>query len=349
MSSFVTPKPFFTSATGIQKAGRKAAVCLIVVLISQSASLSAEESAISIHPQVNVSFANQQTAKLLLAKRDRFIQNLSPFDRQIRLQASEPITEAQFLKFIQEQALDWTPAEKSQMTNILQDLQPLLSGLKNVWPTKIQLLLTTGREEANAPHCREASIVLPRAVLQRDATALKRLMLHELFHLLSCHSPLLRRQLYGIVGFREVQPIDLPKEWVHRKITNPDAPILNCIIEIDQNGQQVTVTPVLLTRATDYETFENRTLFGELLFQLMEVSESEGTWLPKLTEGQINLINPRRAESYFKQIGRNTEYVIHPEEVLADNFVHMLMKSSNLANPEIVEQMQTILLKASEN
>ncbi|MDG2384921.1 MAG: hypothetical protein P8N76_24840 [Pirellulaceae bacterium] len=322
---------------------------LFVALICQSALPAAEEAAISIHPQVNLSFADRQTAKQSLGQTDRFIRNLSPFDRQIRLQASDPISEAQFLDFVQAQALDWTLAEESQLRQVLKELQPLLLGFKKVWPPEIQLLLTTGREEANAPHCREAAIVLPRSVLKRDSASLKRLVLHELFHVLSRHSPLLRRQLYAVVGFREVKPIDLPRALINRKITNPDAPLLNCVIQLDRKGQQVDVTPVLLTKAADYETFENRTLFGELLFRLMEVEESEGSWRPQLTDGQANLIDPRSEPSYHKQIGRNTEYIIHPEEVLADNFVHMLMKSSNLPNPEIVERMRTILLTEPDN
>lgn len=38
-----------------------------------------------------------------------------------------------------------------------------------------------------------------------------------------------------------------------------------------------------------------------------------------------------------------TDYIIHPEEILAENFVHMVMREANLPSPEIVHAIETSL------
>jgi hypothetical protein len=49
-------------------------------------------------------------------------------------------------------------------------------------------------------------------------------------------------------------------------------------------------------------------------------------------------------EGFFEQIGRNTNYIIHPEETLANNFVHLMTAKQDLKNPEIPEKIEQLLL-----
>jgi hypothetical protein len=48
---------------------------------------------------------------------------------------------------------------------------------------------------------------------------------------------------------------------------------------------------------------------------------------------------------FQEKIGRNTTYIIHPEEILADNFVHLVRQREKLATPRIVEELQKVLEK----
>ena len=36
-------------------------------------------------------------------------------------------------------------------------------------------------------------------------------------------------------------------------------------------------------------------------------------------------LNMEEVENFFEQIGKNTNYIIHPDEVLADNFIFLSM------------------------
>lgn len=50
-----------------------------------------------------------------------------------------------------------------------------------------------------------------------------------------------------------------------------------------------------------------------------------------------------QVSGFFEQVGRNTNYVIHPEEILADNFSLLILGERRVPSPEILEKMQGIL------
>jgi hypothetical protein len=52
---------------------------------------------------------------------------------------------------------------------------------------------------------------------------------------------------------------------------------------------------------------------------------------------------------FYEQVGRNTQYIIHPEEILADNFAMLVMGDQNVPSPEILKKLQDVLTeKAGE-
>ena len=89
------------------------------------------------------------------------------------------------------------------------------------------------------------------------------------------------------------------------------------------DAETVTVAPVLFAR-TPFDPRRKVGLFGYLSFRLMEVEQVEGRWKAKLKDSKPIFHLPRTPD-FQRQIGRNTSYIIHPEEVLADNFALMLL------------------------
>ena len=45
----------------------------------------------------------------------------------------------------------------------------------------------------------------------------------------------------------------------------------------------------------------------------------------------------------MQQTGDNTKYIIHPEEIMADNFSYLVMGKTNLKTPRIVEHLKVLL------
>jgi hypothetical protein len=54
-------------------------------------------------------------------------------------------------------------------------------------------------------------------------------------------------------------------------------------------------------------------------------------------------LDPKGVESYHEQIGRNTNYIIHPEEVLADNFMMLVQGNRDVPTPRILDEMRKAL------
>ncbi len=65
---------------------------------------------------------------------------------------------------------------------------------------------------------------------------------------------------------------------------------------------------------------------------------------PLLLDNKPVMFRPKEVDGFFEQIGNNTNYILHPEETLANNFVFLITEKKNLANPEIPENIKTTLL-----
>ena len=58
------------------------------------------------------------------------------------------------------------------------------------------------------------------------------------------------------------------------------------------------------------------------------------------------LLDAAGVSGFFEQVGKNTQYILHPDEILADNFVQLLDHSTNLVTPRIPQQMDQVFAKA---
>ncbi len=301
-------------------------------------------------PGVAIQFASAQDGSHLLGTADSFIQQLSPIDRRLRLGTSQAVSEAEFLAFVARQSRDWTAEEVQRLTPLLTEIGERLEPYELNWPERILLIKTTGREESGAFYTRGNAIFVPASAGKLSDDRLTRTLAHELFHVLSRHDGALRCALYRIVGFRQVDSISLPDELVERKLTNPDAPAINAVagvrLSVHGVGEPVMVAPILYSRSGPEDPLEGKTLFGELEFRLMQVQEDEGQFRAVLSQGRAKLYTLAELPDLHRQLGHNTSYVIHPEEVLADNFVHLLFpRSTPLPDPWLVDRLRIRLAR----
>ena len=76
----------------------------------------------------------------------------------------------------------------------------------------------------------------------------------------------------------------------------------------------------------------------------MVLEKGTDGWRPVTkADGSPYAVAPVRVTNFEEQIGRNTGYIIHPEEILADNFAHLIIETKNLPNPEIVAEIAKVL------
>ncbi len=292
-----------------------------------------------------VVFATVQDGQEILTQRDDFVVRLSPFDRSARLKTDRPVDEEEYFAFVRENVLDWSDGEKAKVLEAIGQVRGALDELKLPLPSQVFMIKTTGKEEGGAAYTRSNAIILPQANLKGNVDGLKKLICHELFHVLSRASAGLRHKLYKSIGFHQCEEPELPLAIRNRKLTNPDAPVNDHWIELTVDGEAMAMIPLLISRTEKYDVQQGGEFFNYLQFRFVAVERMDNS--PRvqiLLKNQEPILLPvDKLDGFFQQVGRNTNYIIHPEEILADNFVLLVTGSQDLQTPEIVSNMRETL------
>jgi hypothetical protein len=277
-------------------------------------------------------FASAEQARAVLTTKDAFVERLSPFDRAARLKTDQPVAEQEYLDFVAAAALEWTAAEKTSMAAAYRALAPKLAALHLPLPAEILAIETTGQEEGHTPYTRQNAVIVPGSKLQSANFDGRRLLAHELFHIASRTNPGLAERLYAVIGFHPCGVARYPASLAARKLTNPDAPRNDYCIHVTLDGQPVNATPILFSKAAAYD----RSRGGEF-FEYLEL----GLLIRDAAAERV--VGLHEVAGFFEQIGQNTEYVIHPEEILADNFALLALDARNVKTPAVLDALRAAL------
>ncbi|MDO4405310.1 MAG: hypothetical protein Q4C09_09775, partial [Atopobiaceae bacterium] len=159
------------------------------------------------------------------------------------------------------------------------------------------------------------------------ATAGVYILAHELFHCLTRSNPDFRASMYELINF-EVQDddYDFDPSVSERIISNPDVEHHNSSAEftIDDEKQRCTVV------------FDAKEFFekpGDNFFDM------GGTGLVPV-DNLDKIIDSEQASDFWDVFGSNTDYVIDPEETMADNFGFLVAYGRDgmeYKTPEIID------------
>ena len=298
-----------------------------------------ESKSIRFDEKTTLTFASVEQAKEVIGTRDDFIERLGALEIQLRMNSADPVSKVDFLASLQAHVRQWGDDEVALVESAAKVVRERMQDYRLPLPEQILLIRVSAQVEGNAPHCRGAAIVLPDAFFARPKEAAGTLA-HELFHVLSRHNPELRDRLYGIIHFERTNEVLLPDALQAQRVTNPDAPSNQHVIRLTVRGEKTPVVPVLLTKTKE---FRPGGVFPNMDFKLMVLNEKDGKFTAKLVDGRPQLLSPREVPDYLRKIGRNTGYIIHPEEVLADNFSLMILGSDRTQDAWVIDEMKDIL------
>lgn len=287
-------------------------------------------------------FATVDEARSLLTTRDEFVERLGDFDRRARVGRDGPVTTEDYLAFVAANVRDWPANEQAAVQDAFATIRPRLEALALPWPPAVTFIHTTGSEEGGAAYTRGEAIVLPPAVLApAGRPGLARILAHELFHVLTRDNPALRTRVYAAIGFVPCGEVRLPAPLRERRITNPDAPRNDHCIAVDVDGSRAYAVPVIYARAP-YDATRTAPFFDYLELRL-QVVQRASTLASTYDEPQPRLLELREVKGFFEQVGRNTRYVIHPEEILADNFALIVTQAKDVASPDVLGRIEAAL------
>jgi hypothetical protein len=330
---------------------------VVVLLIPATAAAQAQEAAAnasSCHTSHTLSkcvdFADLRRAQKALGHKDQWARQLSDFEMGARQKTAEPTNLKQFLDFAADAGMRWTPMEKAKWKAVVGKLSDAMKGL-NVHVPSIDVVKTSGEEEFGAAYTRRHAIMLPQSTTSLPMTDPRGaffLLAHELFHVLSRTDPHLRDDLYALLGFRTVDGFEYPAELEDRRLSNPDAFEYLHTLTVQSGSQSVDVMPVIQSLLPLDEVIRLPNFFDALDIVLLSVDAGTGDAL-RDSNGDLIKYNFGNT-NWIPLMQRNSSFIIHPEEILADNFATLMEWRSDgvlpPANPGGVPVNDVNLLKA---
>ncbi|HEX7237720.1 MAG TPA: hypothetical protein VF405_12210 [Gammaproteobacteria bacterium] len=292
-----------------------------------------------------IEFASIEKARAVLGVRDDFVARLSPFDRAARLKSADDVSESEYLAFTMASAREWSNDERARLTSAFAAVKPKLTELLPELDAPILLIRTSGEEEGGADYTRGNAVMLPRP--SNDERQLQRTLAHEVFHIVSRNNPQLKQALYRAIGFEQCGEVALPEALAARKITNPDAPVNEHCIEITVDGATAWGMPVLLSRQERYDPAAGIEFFGYLTLSMLLVDRTATPARPLLRDGAPVLVPINRVAGFLEQVGSNTSYILHAEEILASNFERLVLGEQGAPSPEVLERIRAELTRAA--
>ncbi len=284
-----------------------------------------------------IQFASVGKANELLTQDDGFTKSWSQFDIDSRMHKQNS-TKEELFSYITKQTRDWTLDEKNKILAIFKsiDKQIVKQGFNIIFPDEIYFVKTTADEEGSAGgYTRANYVVLKNDILSQSNGDLKQTIVHELFHILTRNNPGFRKTMYRIIGFNLMNDVAYPENMKAYRITNPDAPQVDSYISIKVGGQSKDCMMIL---------YSNQDYNGGDFFKYLNVGflslTGDSIKTIEYIDNKPVIYSFKQVSGFFEQVGKNTQYIIHPEEVLADNFTFAILNNSGLQNPEIVNEIK---------
>jgi len=236
----------------------------------------------------------------------------------------------EYSKYMQQDVKSFTKDEQNWLTQIWLEALSLCNGLSDdILEPETILIKTRGNYYGkDAFYTRNNVIVIPEENLaRRSSTGMLSVLLHEIFHIYSRYNPEKQEELYKLIGFSNIgdsADLLIPEILDKRILHNPDGVNFAYSIELTDGNKNYQVVPIISSTLDSYIS-SKPAFFDYLFFDLYEVVKEDGKYRILCDEEGKPQLPAESMMSFFEQIGNNTQYIIHPDEIMADNFMLLAM------------------------
>src|SRR5437899_8688928 len=141
----------------------------------------------------------------------------------------------------------------------------------------------------------------------------------------------------------------LPESVSGMRLSGPVAVGTRHPIAVRYGGEAVEAMPFLRFKADVIDT-RSGFLGNARVAWLLVDRERADCRVRTGSAAEADEVAPQELQGLFEQIGRNTQYLAHPEEILADNFFQLFVSTLRSApgevqSPELLERMRAILFR----
>lgn len=268
-----------------------------------------------------VELLDSAEAAALNGASDAYTKALTPFDLSIRLDKPSGATEADYLRRAAAAVHGWPAVEAAELKSAFKAVETYVVGqhLRLGLPRVIQLIKTDGSEEFGAEGYTRATRIMLNTGAQ-PVTA--HLVAHELFHVISRANPALRDRVYAVFGFKAGAPVDVNAALSGQGITNPDCPVVEHFIALP-DGKVLRQYTLVLYSKQGYKAGGN--LGDYAAIGLLALTGSGRQKVAAMEGGKAIVHELGEVPALFKEIGTNTQYLLHPEEISAEHFAMLVV------------------------
>lgn len=286
-------------------------------------------------------FATRAEAQMLITDIDNFTNKLNSFDINLRL-GKEDGRKSELLRLAMNETLNWSEEEKKKITATFKSLQSKIDKqkLKIKYPQEVILVKTSMKEEMNvAAYTRKNWIALGEKYINEATNEeLEYLLAHEIFHLLTRSNKEFKKSVYSVIGFNVTErELFFPIDIIEKRISNPDIELYDSYAEFTINGNKQKCSMIIYSKIP---FSPEKSLSDYLSVGLIPLNDN---LIPVQNDGKTVIYDIEQAEDFYEKIGKNTQYIINPEEILADNFAYLLIQKKDLPNPEILAKIAELL------
>jgi predicted transcriptional regulator YdeE len=297
--------------------------------------------------KIKYRFADLKEAQKLYLSNTDYLNNFSQYDLDYKMNKKNATLE-EFKAFGVSQMLEFTDKEKKLISKQIAKMEKTLEIQKMSLPFNEEIIFiksTQKEENGSLAYTHGTQIYFAEKFIDnleetniRKKFLVDRVFWHELFHCLTRANKIFRKDMYKIIHFTVTEKdFIIPKSIFDISISNPDVEHHDSYATFNINGKNIDCYMVL----TASKPFNKP---GDSFFHCIQTCI-----VPIDSKSEFYL--PENATNFWEIFGKNTNYVIDPEECLADNFSYAMlnneyekyigikMKELNFKNPEIIEKI----------
>lgn len=273
---------------------------------------------------------------ILLDQYDRFFERVTPAEMSIQMKVpvstGDASSRAAFKTFLQSDMASFTPKESQWVADVMKKVFETCNSINtNIFPDSLLLIKTKGNHYGDGVYyTRSNCIVIPADIFRRsDKAAFTATMYHEVFHVYSRLHPEKRKMLYQLVGFEHIgyDNLEIPAPLRDQVLFNPDGVDFGQKISLKvSDTETIQAIPVIYANNNGY-TASKSSFFSYLEFNLFKITPlPNGKWkVETQADGLSSTLQIPQLPDFYRQIKDNTTYIIHPDEILADNFSFIML------------------------
>jgi len=307
------------------------------------------------HSKVDSNFVMLDIAdaknKIILDSKDQFFEKIGQLDMELQMNrkcSDRNSCIKSYKEHIQNSVLEFSAADKKALTETMDSAMQMVNRyFPNLFLPQIELIKINANHYGNSVYyTRENAIIIPENELKgASISSLLPVMLHEISHIITRYNSDKKEKLYGLIGFKKLnKEIRYSENINQRLLSNPDGLDNSYYIELSSEQNSVYASPILVS--TQKEASDKiKGFMNYIKFDLYELEELQDYFLAKSKDNGFSNLRAEYMPSFFEQIKENTQYIIHPDEIIADNFMMLLITERDGTIDNFNDEGQILLAK----